>query len=468
MKSYKTAVKDEKNLQPLSDDYIKFIRFAQWKMDKVKKGVIGIITNNSYLDGQIHRGMREELLKSFDKIYVLNLHGNTNTGENCPVDIKDENVFDIKQGVSIIFLIKSPDLSEKGLYYDELFGTRLSKYTHLYESTALNDKGILVEPSIPEYWFVPKEIVDKQYSSSWSLADIFKEYISGVMTNDDANLISLKPSKSEFEQCYYYKPFDIRYIEYDLHKISRHRYPIMKHLLKDNLALVFRRSGEGSEWDLIHVTSHLVDKNCFVRQTYIAPLFVYDDDQRNHNFSDSFMKALAEMYGLEIEPEILFAYIYSILYSNKYRSKYHEALQSGFPRIPFCVEYDLFIEISEQGQRLIDLHLLKAEPKSMSPNPCFPVAHADLFVSKVKYISNDDKDGKVWINDTTYFDRIPHAIWNYQIGGNQVLEKWLKERKKHKYTLTGADVSHFLKVCAVLNETIEIQEKLDGLVGSFI
>ncbi len=107
MNRYKEAVRSERNIQPLSDDYIKFIRFAHWKMENVEKGVIGIITNNSFLDGLIHRGMREELLKDFDEIYILNLHGNSRIGETCPDGTKDENVFDIMQGVCISLFVKN-------------------------------------------------------------------------------------------------------------------------------------------------------------------------------------------------------------------------------------------------------------------------------------------------------------------------------------------------------------------------
>jgi len=107
MEQYKKAVKSEKNIQPLSDDYIKFIRFAHWKMESVERGVIGIITNNSFINGLIHRGMREELMKDFDEIYILNLHGNSRIGEKCPDGTKDENVFEIMQGVCITFFIKN-------------------------------------------------------------------------------------------------------------------------------------------------------------------------------------------------------------------------------------------------------------------------------------------------------------------------------------------------------------------------
>jgi type I restriction-modification system DNA methylase subunit len=106
MDEYKEDVRDERNIQPLSDDYIKFIRFAHWKIDQAGKGILGFITNNSYLSGIIHRGMRKKLLETFDEIYILNLHGSSRIGEKTPEGGKDENVFDIQQGVAIALFLK--------------------------------------------------------------------------------------------------------------------------------------------------------------------------------------------------------------------------------------------------------------------------------------------------------------------------------------------------------------------------
>ena len=172
MHTYKQAIRDERNIQPLSDDYIKFIRFAHWKMEKINKGVIGIITNNSFIDGIIHKGMREELTKTFDEIYILNLHGNSNIGERTPLKSplnegeikwgKDENVFDIKQGVSISFFVKTGKKSKgnKGLQplvsYYSLQGLREKKYDFLYENNInkLNWNKLIVDS--PNFWFKKK------------------------------------------------------------------------------------------------------------------------------------------------------------------------------------------------------------------------------------------------------------------------------------------------------------------------
>jgi len=98
---------NERNIQPLSDDYIKFIRFGEHLIEKNGEGILAYISNNSFIDGIIHRQMRKHLLETFDKMYILNLHGNAKKKEVCPDGSKDENVFDIMQGVSLNIFVKT-------------------------------------------------------------------------------------------------------------------------------------------------------------------------------------------------------------------------------------------------------------------------------------------------------------------------------------------------------------------------
>ena len=111
----------EKNPKWLQDDYVKFIRFAQWKMDQVEEGVVGIITNHSFLDNPTFRGMRQSLMQTFNRIYVLDLHGSTKKKEKTPDGGKDENVFDIEQGVCISMLVRKPGLGA-AKFFMPIFG----------------------------------------------------------------------------------------------------------------------------------------------------------------------------------------------------------------------------------------------------------------------------------------------------------------------------------------------------------
>ena len=176
----------EKKLN-LDDDYIKFIRFAQWRIEKTGYGILGFITNNSYLDGLTHRRMREYLLQSFSDIYILNLHGSSRRGEQAPGNIKDENVFDIQQGVAVGLFVKEREHGdERHVYYADMWGTRESKYKALFEADVETTGWQELTPTAPYFFFVPKDFsLQKEYDLGWSLTDILKG-ISGIETKRDA------------------------------------------------------------------------------------------------------------------------------------------------------------------------------------------------------------------------------------------------------------------------------------------
>ncbi len=98
----------ERNPKWLQDDYVKFLRFGQWRIERTGHGILAFITNHSYLDNPTFRGMRQSLMRTFDDIYVLDLHGSAKKRETCPDGSKDENVFDIQQGTAICIMVKLP------------------------------------------------------------------------------------------------------------------------------------------------------------------------------------------------------------------------------------------------------------------------------------------------------------------------------------------------------------------------
>jgi predicted helicase len=187
MDTYKEDVREEKNLQPLSNDYIKFIRFGHWKIEQAGRGILGFITSNSYLSGMVHRGMRRRLLQSFDEIYILNLHGSSRIGEKTPEGSKDENVFDIQQGVAISIYVKKPKpAKQKKVFYADVWGSRREKYRYLATSDVELTRWQKVTPKKPFYFFVPKNfaLLDR-YQKFWSLTDIFRQWSSAVKTHRD-------------------------------------------------------------------------------------------------------------------------------------------------------------------------------------------------------------------------------------------------------------------------------------------
>jgi len=186
MEDYKEGLK-ERNIQPLNDDYIKFIRFAHWKIEQNKKGIVGFITNNSYLDGIIHRQMRKVLLYSFERIYILNLHGSSRRKETLPAGIsKDENVFDIQQGVAIVLFVKNENYQTKRVFYTDLFGSRKDKYKWLDKNLIDKIEWQELDPQPPYYFFIAKDFThQEEYDKFWKITDIFRKKSSGVKTHRD-------------------------------------------------------------------------------------------------------------------------------------------------------------------------------------------------------------------------------------------------------------------------------------------
>jgi type I restriction-modification system DNA methylase subunit len=515
---------DERNIQPLDDDYIKFIRFAQWKVEQNGEGIVAFITNNRYLDGAIHRQMRKSLLSAFNRIYILNLHGSARRTLDAGANQKDENVFDIQQGVSICIFVKNKASAEKEAFYSEFWGSRDEKYASLDRNTVSTIAWHIVHPKHPHYFFVPKDLtLQDSYLKFKALNEIFQSYSTGVKTHRD-NLVvafteselaermeflqsdasddevrkrfrlhdttdwSLKEAREAFRRFdyskhvedYYYRPFDQRKICYTSLLIDRPREHVMRNMLHENtkshanVGLISSKLLSGDEFGHAFVTSNLAYIIGISPRTsetaYLFPLYLLDnvekaiksskkaenDEQkilRSPNFTTQFSEFIKQQYApFTVTPEQILGYIYAILYSPTYRSAYNEFLKMDFPRINFVKNYEVFVNISDIGRALIDLHLMTTKLKT---NVTFDVAGTNA-VKLVKY-----QEGRAYINEAQYFDGIPEGVWNFYIGGYQVLDKWLKSRKGRE--LSSIEIEHFLQVVEVIKKTIKFMKEIDGL-----
>jgi predicted helicase len=524
MDDYKEDVRQERNIQPLSDDYIKFIRFAHWKIAQAGKGILGFITNNSYLSGVIHRGMRRKLLETFHEIYILKLHGSSRTGEKTPDGGKDENVFDIQQGVSIALYVKSEKPSkEKATHYADLWGLREEKYKYLFGNDVRATKWQKLEPVDPYYFFVPKDFaLQAEYEKFWKVTEIFKEWASGIKTNRDHFLVDLDKqvlsrrisdmvnpqldddlfkltyelkdgkywnTKREREKVrnnsnyktqflpYLYRPFDVRWIFYQPNLIEIGRggasKDLMRHFMEgDNLGLGIKRSRYLKVFEFRHIfaTTTISDVNFFGDQSIFFPLYLYSDQSPgaihglplHHkskteclpNFTPDFLKVIKANVNGEVTPEEMFCYIYAVLYSPAYRKRYEEFLKMDFPRVPLPSNYEVFKRLSDLGKELVDLHLLK-HPDLDRTEVGFPKGGSNK-VEKVAYAGEEQR---VFINKEQYFEGIPREVWEYRIGAYQVMEKYLKDRKGRKLSLD--EINHYMKVAKAIQQTIELQGKID-------
>jgi predicted helicase len=325
LQDYKVGL-NERNIQPLSDDYIKFIRFGQHYVDKNGEGLLAYISNNSFIDGIIHRKMRQSLLESFDQIYILDLHGNSKKKESAPDGGKDENVFDIMQGVSINLFIKSgkkPKGELAQLFHHQLYGKRDVKYEALNQGSLANIPWQKLEPKAPEFFFVPKDFgVEVEYKKGFRLEEIFLKNVSGVETKRDSlfidydkkqladrissllngqfsrqeeerlnikdsssYLLTSKINKSKYCSTHIikcnYRVFDDRYIYYDKDLLGRPFYSVMRHLLNKNHGLIVSKQQSSSDFQHCFMTNMITDRNSISLQTreasYLFPLYLYPD-----------------------------------------------------------------------------------------------------------------------------------------------------------------------------------------------
>lgn len=507
----------------LNDDYVKFIRLGQAFVDKNTEGVLAYINNHSFLDNPTFRGMRWNLMQSFDKIYIIDLHGNSKKKEVCPDGSKDENVFDIQQGVSINIFIKKGK-KRKGklaeVYHCDLYGKRQDKYNLLTEYSFGNTDFKRIEPNEPFYFFVPRDESNRTtYEQGVCINDIFPLNTSGIVSMGDTFAIAdtkeellyrlehlldtdytakgltaeynlgknyadfiLNSKKSLHIDTssivrYNYRPFDIRYTYFDNKVLWRPREKVMRHfLIGDNVGIVVGRQCV-SDWRYAFVT----DKICEFNLTgtagrfgsgYVFPLYTYNSIDNNlftrrPNLNMEIVGEIADRIGLtfEAEPndnEGAFSPIdlLDYIYGILHSPSYRERFNE-FLKVDFPrIPYPSdAIEFKRIAK--IGEELRKVHLMEIKPSIMtqFNVAGSNV-VEAIKITDGDSNDlCKVWINDEQYFDNVPRVAWEFYIGGYQPAQKWLKDRKGMK--LEWDEVKHYQHIISALCKTNELMQQID-------
>lgn len=483
----------EKNPKWLQDDYVKFIRFAQWKMDQVEEGVVGIITNHSFLDNPTFRGMRQSLMQTFNRIYVLDLHGSSRKKETAPDGCKDENVFDIEQGVCISIMVRKPGLEQK-IYHAGLWGKRQAKYRTCLEMEFDQVPWVEVHPQSPSYLFIPQdESLRAEYEKGWKATDIFPLNSVGIVTADDQTLIGFDEEElrqkiwskfdeydSVFNVPVLYRPFDTRMIYYDPSKLERAREKTMRHMLaRKNMGLCCSRGREiGGGWEHVFISDQIIQHHTVSLKevNYLFPLYLYNTtrdkepnkNQNNHlfvkelqaqynerreNFAPKFRAFMDLKYDHHYEPEEILGYIYAVLHSPTYRRQYAEFLKIDFPRIPLVDDRKTFETLAALGWGLVQAHLLKDIPGQ----PQVEVTKGSDLVEKPTYNAPEQR---LYINPQQYFAPVPEDVWNFHIGGYQVLNKYLKSRQGRELSLDEKE--NIINVVKVLRFTIDQMQEIDA------
>jgi predicted helicase len=409
----------ERNPKWLNDDYVKFIAFAEGLIEKNEEGILGYITNHAYLDNPTFRGMRWKLATTFSEIYIIDLHGNAKKKEVSPDGTKDENVFDIMQGVSIIIGVKKKGyIGVANVYHASLYGKRDIKFENLnseikYKKIDLDDKY---------YFFLPKNTNGKEaYDSGFAINEIFNESSAGIITGDDNRFI--KFNKEDFNQVintnsinkYMWRPFDFRFISYDQELIARSRIKVMKHILnQNNISITFTRADQGAKhYSHVFVSNILTDGHLHPGLAYVAPLYINFNGKLCSNINEDIAKEFEKIVGPVI-PEDILDYIYAVLHSPSYREKYNEFLKIDFPRVPYPENKGYYEKLVILGKELRLLHLFESS-KLNQIITTYPSTLGENVVEKVVY-----KKSNVYINKDKYFGNISENIWNFYIVGHSL------------------------------------------------
>lgn len=298
-------LQNEKTTKWLLDDYVKFIRFAQSKIEAQDSGIIAIISNNSFLDNPTFRGMRWHLLNSFDKIYILNLHGNARKKESCPDGSKDDNVFDIMQGVCITVFVKNASLR-------------------------INET--------------------KQENKSAVIANTVKQPTSHCHSEQSEESTNSKDDSTSSGGYFANAQYDREQVGYDKNNKN-----------KDNMGLcVSRQTGVvgDEEFNTAFISDKIIDLNLYRRGgEQICPLYL--NPNFKENFTPEFRKFIDAKYKEHFSPEVILGYIYAILHHKDYKEKYLDFLKIDFPKIPFVKSKEKFLALSKLGLKLINVHLMR-------------------------------------------------------------------------------------------------------------
>lgn len=487
----------------LNDDYVKFISFAEQMVTNNGEGIVALITNHGYLNNITFRGMRWRLARSFDEIHVLDLHGSTLKGETSLPGIKDQNVFDILPGVSIIFGIKKPGGASDTLatvHYAELWGPRADKFKALDADQITWQKLVLDKKML---YFSPKETAGKdRYDAGISLDDLFLTKVTGVLTmgdgfvvaNDSETLksrikfLATKPEAKQLKKKfklgknygpwilesaddikfeaqhvvkYAYRPFDYRYLYYDSQLVWRHRDEVMKHMIDhpDNFGVVICRQIV-SDFSHIFCFEGAVDDSFLSNKSrergYAVPMYLYQEDgTRTSNLAPTPLKLLKAKLTGDYDDVAVMDYVYGILHSAAYTEEFQAFLALDFPKIPIPPSDEMFCHVSDCGRRLREIHLLKSDALN-DIDATYPVTGSDA-VDRYVY-----KDNQVWINSEQYFGGVSEAVWNTVVGAYRPAQKWLKDRRGSN--LSYDEIVHYLKLVTALARSQDVRAEID-LVG---
>lgn len=482
---------------------------------------LGFITNHSYIDNPTFRGMRQSLMNTFNEIYIIDLHGNSLKREKCPDGSKDQNVFDIRQGVAIaLFIKKKKNQKIKNVYHSDLWGLRETKYKWLLQNDIKTTKWEKISPKSEYYHFIPRdEKLLGNYQKYFKITEIFPLNNIGIITARDNFVIDIdkkllenrirlfKNSKysdddlhtffqinkkkgwnirkawnmlqsiSDFElesfvKPILYRPFDIRWIFYHESVIERSRKEVMQNMMQENLGFITSRQMDKSGIKPVFVTNSIIDAHSItsaVSISNLSPLYLYSVAERKNLFSHT--KEIkkgqpninSDLFDVlcEVNKKVISPEeIFYYIYAVLYSNLYREKY-AEFLKIDF--PRIPFTEKYDLFREMVGfgkrlVDLHLLKSTELDPPLCKFQGKEDNRIEKIEY---GEKEKRVYFNEKQYFEEIPQEIWQYQIGGYQVCGKWLKDRKGRCLSLE--DIKHYCRMVTALQKTIEIQKEIDNI-----
>ena len=514
----------EKNSKWLQDDYVKFIRFAQWKMEQVEEGVVGLITNHSFLDNPTFRGMRQSLMQTFQHIYVIDLHGNVKKKERTPEGSTDENVFDIEQGVAISLFIKKRGLSP-AVYHADVWGRRNEKYRTLLEAEKEAVTWQQLQPSLtPFHLFIPYDRTRwPEYEKGWHIKEIFPVNALGFQThrdhfaiayekidikhrvkdmldesvtdqnirekydvrdNKDWHISEARTSLRAVENptqsilpCSY-RPFDTRWCFLGDEFMDRPRHDLMGHVAwRENLCLLSPRQIGTSAWQHGFVADS-PPNDCLVSNrsreaNYMFPLYLYPPPAGQAKKATRLFEDKDPFQGKErienFSPE--FRAFVDTHYQHHYSpedilSYIYAVLHSPTYRQKYLdfLKIDFphipFVNERETFEALAALGRELMQAHLLKTIPDTLTVDVTAGNFVVEKPRYDSQNERLYMNKTQYFSPVPRDVWAFHIRGYQVLDKYLKSRKGRVLSLD--EIENIQNVVNVLRFTIDQMERIDN------
>lgn len=522
MDTYKTEADGrtklkEKNSKPLNDDYIKFIRYGQHVLNGTNQGIVAFINPHGFVDGPIYRGMRTSLMRDFKRIYILDLHGNANRREVCPDGSKDDNVFDIKQGVCIIFLEKQGNttLQKAEVYKADLWGTRDYKYDFLNRTVFSEIQWTKLNPMPPlNNFFSENTNAKSDYENGIAIRALFDVNGTGVLTKRDKLCIHFSRedaflsakemmdypkeyvvekyripedvrdwkyewAKEDVEKCgiseekvlpISYRPFDRRYVYYTGMSrgfIGWPVYAVMQHMIneKSNIALVTARSNKAGNSTHFYVSKNIVEYKCGERTTNssVFPLYKREDGsfQRTTNFKEDEVKKVEDKLGLQLDENsternksFTSKDLFAYLYAILYCPEFRRENEEFLNRDFPIIPYPTS---NDYFWKMVDFG---NELISIHLYKEIPEGTEILFRGEDRKITTVTyQEQRVYINKTAYFDNISEQNWCFNVGGYQPAQRWLKERKGRN--ISSEDIKSYKIMINVFDKTQEIMKAID-------